>query len=317
MYEARPVFTALHESPAMQLPLDKLVLTDSPRTAGLDAEHAQRLAETGAELPAIIVHRSTMRVLDGAHRCAAAHLRGETSIYARLCDEDEDNAFVIAVGANAAHGLPLPLADRKRAAERILTTHSGWSNHTIAAVSGLSDKTVGTLRTGCDRPQAATRVGRDGRVRPLDCSEGRRRAAEFLAQHPHASLREIARSAEISPGTARDVRNRVQRGKAAFPEPRSSLNRAQHDNGAAPAATESPATALTRLRNDPSLRFNEPGRMLLQLLEAHRPGGGRLVALAENVPLHCAAVVADLAAQCGQSWLACSERLRERLRSST
>ena len=56
---------------------------------------------------------------------------------------------------------------------------------------------------------------------------------------------------------------------------------------------------------------------LLRLLEAHRPGDGRLAQLIEQVPPHCAAAVAELATHCGRTWLALADRLRERLRSST
>lgn len=325
MHDATAVFAALEEAPVVQVPVESLVLAESPRGSGLNTEHAALLAEAAADLPPIIVHRRTMRVLDGAHRCAAARMRGETSIRARLFDAGEDTAFVVAVGANSTHGLPLTLTDRKRAAERILATHPGWSDRTIAAVTSLSDKTVGVLRGRCGDSTPARR-GQDGRVRPVDAAGGRRRAAEFLTRHPRASLREIARAADISPGTARDVRKRMQLGEAVVPEPRrsgSSLARVHPApaRGAGTAERASPArpagAALAQLRNDPSLRFSEAGRALLRLLEAHRPGDGRLAQLIEQVPPHCAAAVAELATHCGRTWLALADRLRERLRSST
>jgi hypothetical protein len=38
---------------------------------------------------------------------------------------------------NAAHGLPLSLADRKAAARRILGSYSDWSDRSIAAIAGI------------------------------------------------------------------------------------------------------------------------------------------------------------------------------------
>jgi hypothetical protein len=41
----------------------------------------------------------------------------------------------------------------------------------------------------------------DGKVRPLDPAEGRRRAEKLLTQQPEASLRDVARCAGISAAT--------------------------------------------------------------------------------------------------------------------
>ncbi len=42
--------------------------------------HARSLAQTEADLPPIVVHRTTTRVIDGMHRLTAAGLRGEREI---------------------------------------------------------------------------------------------------------------------------------------------------------------------------------------------------------------------------------------------
>ncbi|MGH8879883.1 MAG: hypothetical protein ACRD0P_21450, partial [Stackebrandtia sp.] len=47
---------------------------DSPRLDGENSEHTQMLAESSEKLPPILVHRQTMRVIDGVHRLSAALL---------------------------------------------------------------------------------------------------------------------------------------------------------------------------------------------------------------------------------------------------
>jgi len=87
-----------------------------------------------------------MGIIDGVHRVQAAILRGQKEIDAEFVDGSSEDAFVLAVRVNVDHGLPLSLADRKAAAERILDTHPDWSDRAIAAAVGLSHKTVGAIR---------------------------------------------------------------------------------------------------------------------------------------------------------------------------
>src|SRR2546423_5542310 len=221
-----PLAALVHEAREHAvLPIRSLLPADSPRLAGEDEEHVRLLAESYAELPPILVHRKTMRVIDGMHRLRAALLRGEESIKVRFYSGSEDAAFVLAVESNIAHGLPLSLADREAAAGRIVKSNPQWSDRAIAGVTGLSAKTVGVIRRGAcaDLPQLHSRIGRDGRVRPLNGADGRRRASEVFARRPDASLREVAGEAGISPGTARDVRERMRRGEDPIP-PRQRTN---------------------------------------------------------------------------------------------
>src|SRR5271155_3998957 len=92
------------------VPLSSLQPADSPRLEGLDAAHAETLAEIESELPPILVQRSTMRVIDGMHRLSAAWIRGHEKIQVQFVDCDEFDAFLVAVAANIRHGLPLTLA---------------------------------------------------------------------------------------------------------------------------------------------------------------------------------------------------------------
>src|SRR5215204_7137150 len=68
------------------VPVRSLLPADSPRQAGVDLEHTRMLAGIDERLPPIIVHRSTMRVIDGAHRLGAALLRGDEMIEVRFFD---------------------------------------------------------------------------------------------------------------------------------------------------------------------------------------------------------------------------------------
>jgi hypothetical protein len=216
--------------------LTSLVLEGSPRQAGQSETHIRVLAGVDGQLPPILVHRPSMRVLDGMHRVRAAMLRGEEAIRAVFFDGDEREAFVEAVRANVPQGLPLTLADRKAAARRIVALYPGWSDRRIAAAAGLSPATVKSVRDAATARsgQLDARVGRDGRVRPVDGSNGRRRAASVLAERPDASLREVARAAGVSIGTAGDVRRRVQEGRDPVPTRRA---RHQRRSTANPPAT--------------------------------------------------------------------------------
>ncbi|MEV4443705.1 ParB/RepB/Spo0J family partition protein, partial [Streptomyces sp. NPDC049577] len=94
------------------LPLTALLPADSPRLDGEDPQHVRELAGTRLPLPPIVVHRSTMRVVDGMHRLRAARLRGDESIAARYFEGTAEDAFVHAVRLNTLQGLPLTPADR-------------------------------------------------------------------------------------------------------------------------------------------------------------------------------------------------------------
>src|SRR5260370_26465521 len=70
-----------------------LASADSPRRGGESLAHVRRLAESQEQLPPILVHRPTMRVVDGMHRLNAQGLRGQDAIEVRDVDGDESSAF--------------------------------------------------------------------------------------------------------------------------------------------------------------------------------------------------------------------------------
>ncbi|MGE5827017.1 MAG: ParB/RepB/Spo0J family partition protein [Micromonosporaceae bacterium] len=305
------------------VPLRLLLPADSPRLVGEDAKHIRVLAESDAVLPPILVHRGTMRIVDGMHRVGAARLRGREAIEVTFFEGSEAEAFVVAVQQNVKHGLPLTLADREAAAARIMASHPRWSDRAIAAATGLAAKTVAAVRrrTVAGR-HADVRIGRDGRARPLNSAEGRRLASKVIAARPDASLREIAKAAGISPATARDVRDRMHRGddpvppKQRTPAARSAPRR-RAEVGPPPAtrSEREPTSVLENLRQDPSLRFADSGRALLRWLSAHAIEPGEWRAFVDATPPHCAYIVAGLARACANEWLDFASQLDQRVRA--
>lgn len=193
----------------------------SPRSTQLDLDHAARLAQVWDQLPPIVVHADSMRIVDGEHRRAAAKRLGmvDADVDVEWFEGTEAEARDEAVRRNTAHGLPLVDRDRKAQARRMLADHPDWSDARIAETCGLSDKSVTALRPTSEAPRldSGSREGRDGRVRPVDPTAGRERAAEVIGQRPAAPLREVAREAGVSPETVRDVRQRVERGEDPIP----------------------------------------------------------------------------------------------------
>ncbi|MEV6923837.1 ParB/RepB/Spo0J family partition protein [Dactylosporangium sp. NPDC051485] len=311
----------LDDGDPFQVPIDQLIDSVSPRLGGVNDEHVRGLAESAVELPPILVHRPTMRVIDGMHRLRAAALIGRREIPVRYFSGSEKDAFVLAVHANVAHGLPLSLADRTASAERIIGSHPEWSDRAVAVATGLSHQTVGHIRgrANGDSDQLHTRVGRDGRVRPLDSTNGRRIASDVLRDDPSASLRQVARIAGISPGTARDVRDRLARGEDPVP------NRQRAGGSRRAVTAEHPfdsvqsariMSVLESLRRDPSLRLKESGRAVLRVLGAHAVIAAGPQAFIEAVPPHCAGLVADVAAGYAVAWQRVADVIRQRDKAS-
>ncbi|WP_433575557.1 ParB/RepB/Spo0J family partition protein [Nocardia brasiliensis] len=300
-------------SAIVEFPLSELLPPESsPRTAGENAAHIRMLAESSTAFPPIVVHRRTTQVIDGVHRLRAAQLRGDRTISAVLFDGSITEAFVLAVKLNAAHGLPLSLSDRKAAALRILMAYPQWSDRAIAAVAGISPKTVGVIRSRSaeEIPQPTGRIARNGVLHRTDISAGRRRAAELFTADPNRSARAVAVAAGISLTTAKEVRKELRggsdprparwagadAGRASGDEPEAG---AEADFGARWALT---AAVLQQLRRDPSLRFTDAGRKLLRCLETPFDNGDDWGSVVHNIPSHCAPNIAKLARQRSQDW---------------
>ncbi|MCX5418138.1 ParB/RepB/Spo0J family partition protein [Streptomyces sp. NBC_00078] len=305
----------------MTLPLRVLEFADSPRTGGVDTGHVRKLARLDAPLPPVVVHRPTLRVIDGVHRVHAARLRGDDRIDVRYFEGSAEDAFVEAVRLNTTRGLPLTRADRTAAVVRILGAHPQWSDRLVASAAGVTAGTVAAVRKRStdQSEQLNTRRGMDGRLRPVDPAEGRRRAGLLLAARPGATLRQIATDAGIALATARDVRQRVRRGEDPVPrrfrEPGTAAGPASR-----PGTEPVPGTGdadmgllVTQLRKDPSLRLTEAGRALLQMLSVPLVlQGDTARQFVEAVPGHRTASVVQVARGCAKRWLEFAEQLEDR-----
>jgi hypothetical protein len=225
--------------------------------------------------------------------------------------------FLRAVRGNAAHGLPLSRADREAAVIRIIRADASLSDRAVAAVVGLSQPTVGAIRRrSTDKSfQSNTRTGQDGRSRPLDASEGRRRASRIIAEHPDAALRTVARDAKISLGTAHDVRKRMERGEDPVPVGRPRQRVGARVPPRRPADGTPGQSALHILRHDPSLRLSETGRALLQWLGVYAIDDSR-DDMVDAIPEHCLGIVVELARSCAENWARLGEDLERRHQGS-
>lgn len=324
--------------------IDALQSADSPRLAGVDTSHVQRLAEIHASLPPILVHRPTMRIVDGSHRVAAAVLRGEDSVEVHYFDGPEADSFLRSVSANVAHGLPLSTPERKAAAERILRSHADLSDRAVATHTGLDAKTVAAIRRSSteDVRQSNTRIGADGKAHPLDRTAERIHAAELMTSRPDLPLRAIVRETGLSLGTAHDVRQRLLRGEAPIPAPRRGVPsdatgasaRVTPERAHAPGSPDATTAAvparragppgvgagrtrtsldlLRGLTSDPSLRHSESGRQFLRWLHTHFVLDDAWRRQLGSVPPHSTATVAELALQCSHAWRRFAEELASR-----
>ncbi len=317
--------------PVEDIPVAAIRSSYTPRKNKANESHVQVLAQSPLPLPPIVIHRGSMRVIDGVHRLRATELRGHSTISARLFEGNDAEAFALAVHLNVTHGLPLTLSERKAAAQRVLRSYPHWSDRSIGLVAGVSNKTVGKLR-GCateEISQLNPRLGRDGKIRPVSPANGRRRAAEFLSVNPRASLREIARKAGVSVTTARDVRQRIDRGESPLPDnlarkaaqPVDAVvsatngatvpplgNAHESSRGTRTAPEGRGRDLLQRLRNDPSVRSSEQGRALLRLLSTVVVAISACNEFADAMPAHCSGTFAEIARKNARAWQEIAEK---------
>jgi ParB-like chromosome segregation protein Spo0J len=303
-----------------RVPIASLLPADSPRQCGVKREHVQLLLEAGNSLPPILVHRTTMRVIDGMHRLTCALERGETHIDVEYFDGREDEIFLLAVRTNVEHGLPLTLQERKNAASALLKSYAHMSDRALAKIVGLSPKTVAAVRQRSDDEavQAPKRLGLDGVIRPIGNGTGRAAAYNAFAADATATVRSVAKATGVSVGTAHSIRRLVQ-----MTTPPSAKTAAEDADGeqlraslqTRPAETASrttPEALVRRLLEDPSLRLKDHGRVLLRLLTMKGFFRSDWSGLISEIPAHCIPSVADLADAYANEWRKFAVELRQR-----
>lgn len=334
------------DSKIHKVPVGSLLPADSPRLAGLIQDHVQTLAESGADFEPILVHEDTGRVVDGMHRLQAAILRGGCDIAVRYVEGSPADLFVRSVEANICHGLPLTAKDRRAAVARILTSHPHWSDRAIAAVTGVSPKTVGAARKGVSSEEiphsksSAARIGRDGRLRSIDMSEQREKVRALLLEQPHLTLRDVAKEVGVSISTVHRIRQgllsdltaplpdksapalsvtpspeggqALASGKGTAPQ-QGHLTPVPHVPGQQPhTPVPSQARFMDILSKDPALRFTDSGRTLLRWLNGQARGLAAGEQLLEAVPPHCVRAVAEVASQYAKEWERLASALQQR-----
>lgn len=284
-----------------EVSIERLRFGLSPREEFCDADHVRALAEILDDVPPIVVHADTMRVIDGVHRVHAAIATGRSTIRAVMFHGDEAEAQFEAIRTNVAHGKPLTLREREAAAIHVLQLMPDWSDRRIAAGTGLSPRTVARIRARAtaDSARSRARVGRDGRKRPVDPSEVRRRVGEALRADPVASNRAIASRTGASQATVRDVRDRLKRGVSEVLE-----NTTVRDNGS-PSSSGSDAVSRDDVVPEDFTAWFEPRC----IDDAHWQ---RFVT---TIPLSRVYEVADAARRYSKSWRAFATALEDRARA--
>ena len=307
----------------VEIPIDELNLGPSMRDRGIDPAHVATLAEVPASWPPILVNRSDGSIVDGQHRVLAAKQLGLRRVLGVWFDGTPEEGYLEFVRRNVAHGLPLTLVERRRAARRILGSRPEFSDRGIGALCGLSPRTVARLREEAGTDAARTngahhpkgRVGRDGRVRPIDPAAVRKQIAEEIVRQPDASLRKIASAVGASPETVRSVRNEMRTVTCSTP-------------GDAHAAGESLATVRAILagsrkapivdacRDDRAFTDREDGQRFVDWLNSTSVEPGDLWRYVESVPLSRVYVIADEARRRAEFWtrfaMAVEGRVRRR-----
>ncbi|WP_329136468.1 ParB/RepB/Spo0J family partition protein [Streptomyces sp. NBC_01476] len=313
---SRPAGLDRHEGLSesiFRIPIAMLRDADSPRLEGIDRGHVRSLVATDGKLPPIIVHRPTMKVVDGMHRLHVARLNDQREVEVRYFDGSEREAFLLAVELNMRHGLPLTLSDRKKSAMKILEGFPEWSDRAIGARTGLSGKTVGALRRRAAGriAQAPVRVGRDGRSRPLHSDKSRRPGAGLPSDQVEGA------PSDQLPGRT-DSPARANLGVALLPVARARFapqfvgddgfaeDVQASGHGILPAvdalgSCTDPDMQLASLKRDPALKYSNDGREMIRWLETHivrRTDMGLVL----QAPAHQARKIATLARTCAAQW---------------
>jgi hypothetical protein len=316
--------------PARNVPVDSLNPSFYLLRSDTSAAHVQVLADAAAtaELPPILVQQEGFRIIDGLHRFEVARQREEPYVKARVVDCSDGVALVLAIRSNTMHGLPLTRADRISGAKRILAEHPDWSDRAVAEVAGLSAKSVAHLRDYSESLESelpGKRLGRDGKLHPVNGAEGRKRVVDYISVHPDASIRQIAGEVGVSLGTVHDVRSRLRQGMDPLNYPATREGRwftaetkqsMNHADGSAARRADVPRPTWPeisgKLSSDPALRYSEGGRAFLRWIGQHAAMTEEWRVVADAVPSHWLAEVGLLADGVIEEWRRFAEWLRLR-----
>ena len=294
--------------------LSSLPVGHAWRVDGLDDARVAALAAIYPKLPAVLVRRHDLLVVDGAHTVAAARRLGMQTAHVQWFDGtwvDAAEAFVLRNSTEVS--LPLTLGDRRRLIESMLRAEPTWSDRRIAEVCGVSPKVIARSRSDESATQptfgAEKRIGRDGRARPIRAGAMRSSIEQMLEQQPDASLRTIASALGVSPETVRSVRRDREVGSDVAERPgRHPATVVGHDVVRRPIFREVPAP----WREDNAFSSTNTGAEFVDWFEATNVGSqpGR----PDLVPLSRIYEIADEARRRAAYWTDFAEELERRAR---
>lgn len=122
--------------------------------------------QDGANFPPAVVFWDGKKPIlaAGFHRVEATLRTGKMEIFCRIKEGGFPEAIIEAIKSNREHGLPMTLADKRKAATKLMSDkkYGGWSNREIARLVGISHSTVESLRTENDSSLAKS-SSEDGR----------------------------------------------------------------------------------------------------------------------------------------------------------
>ena len=313
---------ALVGAEVVEIAIDELTVGASMRERGIDPAHVATLAEVPSSWPPILVHRSDRSIVDGQHRVLAAKQLGLRRVLGVWFDGTPEDGYLEFVRRNVAHGLALTLVERRRAARRILCSRPNFSDRGIGALCGLSPRTVARLREEAGTEAGRTngvraakgRIGRDGRVRPIDPASVRAQIAEELVRQPDASLRKIASAVGASPETVRSVKNEM-RAVAAAPNEAHTTGESLATVRALLAGSRA-VPIVDACRDDRAFTDREDGQPFVEWLDTTSVEPGDLWRYVDSVPLSRVYVIADEARRRAEFWtrfaMAVEGRVRRR-----
>jgi len=264
------------------------------RHAGLHEAHVRYLASVYEELPPILVQESSLRIVDGAHRLAAAELLGLDQVKVAYFSGADREAYIEGLRLNVRHGLPFTLRDRTEAAANLLSLCATWSDRRIATTCGVAPGTVGRIRATVQNGQLPRREGIDGRLRPADPKEARRRISQVLAVMPNAKTHDLVVLTGSAPATVRSAR----RG----PTPVRLTNGQRADPGADQRAGPSP-------KEDAAFSCDARAQAFAAWFQAHLIEDSHWAGLIPAIPIGRVYTLADEARHQARCW----ERLAKQL----
>jgi hypothetical protein len=264
--------------------------------------------------PPIIVDQTTGTIIDGAHRVLAARQLGRHRIAAHLFTGSRQEALVMAIHSNVSHGMPLSLAEREAAAQMVLCTYPDWSDRRIGEVCGISGKTVGSLRNRAtaELTHMNGRLGRDGRRRPTNSEERRREITALLTRNPEVSIRQIARTVDVSPTTVMNIRRRIESARNGAEGSGSTQPDGRDSAAAQPSGRDQCFTSWT---SDPAILSMNEGPRFAEWLEGHRIADREWVDYVDHIPLSRLFQLNEYAQQQSEGWTRLAHALEIAARS--